>query len=284
MSSGTTIPTRLLLILVSLIICAFMIFPFVWGFILSFKGNTEIYNAPLSLPNKWDLSLYADTFSKSHMPTLFKNSVIVASLTTIGCILINFLSSFAIARLHHRHAAFGNFFYFLFLMGNAVPLFIVLFPIYLLALKLKPIGLGIDSIFGLPLPYIAGSLPFNTLVFVGGLKSVPLELEEAAIMDGCRLPKLIFGIVAPLIAPVITTLIIFNFIWAWNEWTLASVILSNIRNFTIPLAAAFFKQQYGMDVAAVMRAVIIVLIPQVIFYYIFQRRIIQGMATTGLKG
>jgi raffinose/stachyose/melibiose transport system permease protein len=218
------------------------------------------------------------------MLRLFTNSFIVATITTIGSLLINFPASFAIARLHHRNPRFGDFFYFLFLLGNAVPLFIVLFPIYTIALKLQPLGLGIDSIFGLPLPYIAGSLPFNTLVFVGAMKSIPLELEEAAIVDGCSLSWLMVRIILPVMAPAVTTLIIFNFLGAWNEWTLASILLNSIKNFTIPLAASFFKQQYGMDLAAVMRAVIMMLVPQIIFYAIFQRRIIQGIATTGLKG
>jgi raffinose/stachyose/melibiose transport system permease protein len=91
-------------------------------------------------------------------------------------------------------------------------------------------------------------------------------------------------IILPVMAPAVTTLIIFNFLGAWNEWTLASILLNSIKNFTIPLAASFFKQQYGMDLAAVMRAVIMMLVPQIIFYAIFQRRIIQGIATTGLKG
>ena len=276
--------TRLVIIIGAVLICCIMFFPFIWGLIMSFKDNNSIYNEPAGLPPKLDFSLYADTFNKSHIGTLFRNSLVVASITTIGCIFINFLSSFAISRLHHRNAAFGNFFYFLFLLGNAVPLFIILFPVYVIGLKLAPLGIGTDSIFGLPLPYIAGSLPFNTLVFVGGMKSIPVEMEEAAIMDGCRLPRLIVMIIAPLIGPIITTLIIFNFLWAWNEWPLASILLNNIKNFTIPLAASFFKQQYGMDMGAVMRAVIITLIPQIIFYGIFQRRIIQGMATTGMKG
>lgn len=264
-------------------ICAVMIFPFVWGFILSFKDNTALYNSPMSLPDKWDFSLYVDTFKKSSMLNLFMNSIIVATITTVGCIAINFLSSFAIARLHHRNARLGDFFYFLFLIGNAVPLFIILFPVYTVARALQPIGLGIDSVIGLTLPYIAGSLPFNTLVFVGAMKSMPLELEEAAIMDGCGLPRLIAGITFPLMAPVVATLVIFNFLLAWNEWTIASFLLNSIKNFTIPLAASFFKQQYGMDAAAVMRAVIIALIPQLVFYAIFQRKIINGIATTGLK-
>jgi raffinose/stachyose/melibiose transport system permease protein len=261
-----------------------MFLPFIWGFILSFKDNTSLYNSPLSFPQKWDFSLYVDTFNKSSMPTLFKNSFVVATLTTLVALVVNFLSSFAIARLHHRNAAMGDFFYYLFLIGSAVPLFISIFPIYTIALKLQPFGLGIDSIFGLVPPYVAGSLPFNTLVFVGAMRAIPTELEEAAVLDGCTLPQMLIRITLPLMAPVVATLAIFNFLGAWNEWTLASILLNNIRNFTIPLAASFFKEQYGMDAAAVMRAVIIVLIPQLIFYAIFQRRIVEGMTTTGLKG
>ncbi len=268
----------------SLLVCVFMFLPFVWGFILSFKDNTALYTDPLSLPKDWDFSLYVDTFERSSMPTLFRNSFIVASLTTVGCLLINFPSSFAIARLHHRYARMGDFFYYLFLVGSAVPLFITLYPIYTIAQELQPVGLGIDSIFGLIPPYVAGSIPFNTLVFVGAMRSIPIDLEEAAILDGAALRQILVKLTLPLMAPVVATLAIFNFLGAWNEWTLASILLNSSDNYTIPLAASFFKQQYGLDAGAVMRAVIIVLIPQLIFYAIFQKRITQGISTTGLKG
>ena len=149
---------RLTILVGSLLVCAFMFLPFLWAFVLSFKDNTALYTDPLALPRVWDFSLYADTFEKSSMPTLFKNSLVVAILTTLGCLLINFPSAFAIARLHRRHALFGNFFYFLFLIGAAVPVFITIFPIYTIAQGLQPFGLGIDSIFGLIPPYIAGSI------------------------------------------------------------------------------------------------------------------------------
>ncbi|MGA2974396.1 MAG: carbohydrate ABC transporter permease [Spirochaetia bacterium] len=274
---------RIIIYIGAILICVVMFFPFIWGFILSFKNNTTIYNEPLGLPAKLDFALYIDTFLKSNMGNLFKNSLIVTTITTLGCLFINLPSSFAIARLHHRHEGFGNFFYYVFLLGAAVPLFIILYPVYTIALTLKPLGIGTNSIYGLPFPYIAGSIPFNTLVFVGAMKGVPLELEEAGIIDGCGVLRIFITIVVPLIAPIIATLIIFNFLWAWNEWTLASILLSSIKNFTIPLAASFFKQQYGQDLAAMMRAVIMMLIPQIIFYFFFQRQIVEGMATTGLK-
>ena len=277
-------PMRIVLYLGALLISCIMIFPFLWGVVLSFKDNAGIFTAPSSLPKSWDVLKYADTFIKSHIIVLFKNSLIVASVTTVGALFINFFSSFAIARLHHRHATMGNFFYFLFLMGTAVPIFTILYPIYLVSLALKPIGMGVDSIMTLPWVYIAGSIPFGTLVFVGGMKAIPLEMEEAALMDGASLLRMLFLIELPLIMPVFTTLMIFNFLGAWNEFTLASILLNSNSNFTIPLAVSFFREEFSMDYGAVLRAVVMILIPQLIFFYIFQRRIIEGMTTTGLKG
>jgi raffinose/stachyose/melibiose transport system permease protein len=275
--------SRILFYLGVLLIVAVMMFPFAWGVILSFKDNFGIFNAPTALPTEWDFGKYIETFKIAHLDWLFRNSFIVASVTTIGALFVNFLSSFAIARLHHRHAAMGDFFYYLFLAATAVPIFALLYPLYMIALALKPLGLGIDSIMGLPWPYIAIMIPFNTLVLVGGLKSIPLEMEEAALMDGCSLLRMLFKVELPLIMPVFMTLLILNFLHAWNEFTLASIILNSMKKLTIPLAAYFFRDQYSMDYGAVIRAVNIVLVPQLIFFYIFQRKIIEGMATSGLK-
>ncbi len=277
-------PIRIVLYLGVILISAIMLFPFLWGVVLSFKDNAGIFTQPTSFPPKWDFMKYVDTFTKSHILILFKNSLIVAVITTIGALVINFFSSFAIARLHHRHAAMGNFFYFFFLTATAVPIFVLLFPIYGISIALKPLGMGVDSIMTLPWPYIAGSIPFGTLVFVGGMKAIPLEMEEAALMDGAGLLRILFLIDLPLIMPVFTTLTIFNFLGAWNEYTLASILLNTNTHFTIPLASAFFREEFSMDYGAVMRAVIMILIPQLIFFYIFQRRIIEGMTTAGIKG
>jgi len=266
------------------LICAVMIFPFLWGVVLSFKDNAGIFTAPASFPATWDVAKYAATFVQAHILVLFRNSLVVSVITTVGALFINLLSSFAIARLGSAHPRMTAFFYYLFLTATAVPIFVLLFPIYQISVALKPLGMGVDSIFTLPWPYIAGSIPFGTLVFVGGMRSIPREMEEAALMDGAGLPRLLLQVDLPLIMPVFTTLTIFNFLGAWNEFTLASILLDSNAHFTIPLATAFFKEEFSMDYGAVLRAVIIILVPQLIFFYVFQRRIIEGMTMTGLKG
>jgi len=107
---------------------------------------------------------------------------------------------------------------------------------------------------------------------------------EAGIIDGCNLFNVIFKIDLPLMMPVFTTLFIFQFLGIWNEFPIASIQLSNPLNYTIPLAMSFFKDEYSTDLGGVMRAVIMIIIPQIVFYFIFQRKILEGVATAGIKG
>jgi raffinose/stachyose/melibiose transport system permease protein len=189
--------------------------------------------------------------------------------------------------MHHRYRKPADIVYYSFLAANAIPSVVLLIPFYKIAVQLGKFTLGvlgIDSIWGLMLPYIAGGIPFMTLMMVAGLKGIPLEMEEAAIVDGCGLGRLIFSIDLPLIKPVLVTLFIFSFVGVWNEFNIASIQLNSIVNFTLPLALAFFKEQFSQDYGAIMRGVVIILLPQVVFFFIFQKRIVEGLVTTGLKG
>jgi raffinose/stachyose/melibiose transport system permease protein len=275
------------LIAAGIIISLIMVLPFFWGVVLSFKNNYEIFNSPLSWPENFDFSLYVDTFQKAHITTLFKNSLLLAIVTTVIQLILLFISSYAIARLNHKSNRMSNLVYYLFLSASAIPIMTLLMPYYFNAIFLGKVTggiLGIDSIWGLMLPYIAGGIPFMTLMMVGGLKGIPLEMEEAGLIDGCGLFRLMYTVVYPLMIPVIITLFIFSFLGVWNEFPIASIQLSNKDNYTIPLAMAFFKDQFSADYGAMMRGVVIILLPQALFYLIFQKRIIEGMATTGLKG
>ncbi|WP_141692488.1 carbohydrate ABC transporter permease [Paenibacillus pectinilyticus] len=275
------------LIIVGIIASLIMILPFFWGVLLSFKNNSEIFSNPLVLPSKFDFSLYADTFNKAHIGRLFMNSLMLSIVTSVIEIGLLFFSSFAIARLNHKYNRMSDLAYYMFLSASAIPVLTLLMPYYNLALFMGKISgglLGVDSIWGLMLPYIAGGIPFMTLMLVGGMKSVPLEMEEAGIIDGCGLFRLIFNVEAPLLTPILVTLFIFSFLGVWNEFPIASIQLHNKNFFTIPLALAFFKDQFSADYGAMMRGVVMILLPQAVFFVILQKKIIEGMATTGIKG
>ena len=262
-----------------------MLFPFLWGVMLSFKNNHEIFSNPTGFPTSYDFSLFPETFKQGRILVLFKNSLTISVIVVIIQLSVLFLSSFAIARLHHKSKGMNDFFYYMFLAAMAIPQFVLIAQIYLLTLRIGEFAplFGMNSLYSLVLPYTAGGISFSTLMYVGAMKGVPSEIEDAALIDGCRLPGIMFRITLPLVMPIVVTLIIFSFLGAWNEFVFASILLHSPSNFTLPLAMVFFKDQFSSDYGAMMRAVIVILIPQVIFYLIFQRRIIDGMATSGLK-
>ncbi|QGQ94276.1 carbohydrate ABC transporter permease [Paenibacillus psychroresistens] len=275
------------LIIIGIIVSLIMILPFLWGVVFSFKNNNEIFNSPLGWPEKFDFSLYLDTFKKAHIATLFMNSLILAIVTSVIEIGLLFFSSFAIARLYHKSHRVTDLIYYLFLSASAIPVLTLLMPYYFLALSLGKVTggiLGVDSIWGLMLPYIAGGIPFMTLMLVGGMRGIPLEMEEAGIIDGSGLMRLIFSVEIPLLSPVLVTMFIFSFLGVWNEFPIASIQLHDKAHYTLPLAMAFFKDEFSSDYGAMLRGVVIILLPQVVFFLIMQRRIMDGMVTSGLKG
>ncbi len=267
-----------------LLLCTLI--PFLWGVVLSFKTTHEIYLKPFSLPQVWDFSKYIDTFRKANLLRLMKNSLMLTIVTPIIELFLMFLSSFAISRLDIKHPKLCNTLYYFFLAATSVPLFARLTGIYqnTLALgKLIPF-LGINALFGLVIPYISGGIPFSTLILVGGLRGVPREMEEAAIIDGCNLPGLIFRIAFPIVRPILATLTIFIVLGTWNEYLIASVQLNSPIIYTVTLAMAQFKSEFSADHGAMLRCVVMLILPQIIFFLFFQRKIIEGQLTAGVKG
>lgn len=269
----------------ALIILVFFI-PFFWMFFLSFKDNLGIFGDPFGLPKTWDFSLYIDTFQRAHLGRLFINSLMIGISSAGISMIILFISSYAIARLVLKGRKINNIIYYFLLAGMCIPIFAQLMSIYMMTWevgKVIPV-FAIGELWSLLLPYISLQIPFLTLVLVGGLRSVPLAIEEAAIIDGCNLFQVMFRIVLPTVKPVFITAMILNFLGIWNEFPVASILLTRQDTLTIPLATFLLKANFTSDYGAMLRAVLMLLAPQVVFYLIFQRYIIEGMTTAGLKG
>jgi raffinose/stachyose/melibiose transport system permease protein len=172
-----------------------------------------------------------------------------------------------------------SFLYGFLISGLTISPFILLFPVY-----------RINALFhlreqlGLVLPYAASSISFNTLLFVGYLRNLPSEIDEAAVIDGCGLWNLILQITVPVAKPVIITVIIFNVLYIWNEFPFASIIIHNAKNYTLSLGASFFKGRYNIDYAGLIASSVIMIIPQLLFYGLFQKNIVEGMTAGAVKG
>ena len=177
-------------------LAAFIIMiPFIWTILLSFKDDAEIFNTPLSLPSVWNFRNYVRAFQTIDLFKMYSNTAYVAVVSEIIALIITFTGSYAISRLAFKNKKLRNGLYYYFLIGLGVPVYVLLYPIYRLNVSMNLL----NNLWGLILPYVALTIPFNVLLFVGYLNGFPSEIEEAAVIDGCNLGSLLTRIVFPVI-------------------------------------------------------------------------------------
>jgi len=261
-------------------ISVIIVIPFLWMILLSFKTNNEIINSPLSIPELLNPENYKKALNTLDLLQMYGNTLFLVVIAVFFSTAFTFMSSFAIAKMSFKNNAIPNGIYLFLLLGLAVPVYILLFPIYRINLKSGILG----SYLGLILPYIAVNISFNTLLFVGFLKDFPSELIEAPIMDGINLIQLCTRVVIPVMKPTFVTVILFNAIYIFNEFPFASTFLNDTNKYTLSLMASMFKGQYSMDYGAIIAASIMIIIPELVFYAFFQKYIISGMTEGAIKG
>ena len=194
-------------------------------------------------------------------------------------LIITFCSSFVIARMGFKHPKLKQLLYGFLIMGLAVSPFILLFPVY----KINAF-MGLRGKWALVFPYVARSISFNTLLLTAYLKQLPVEIDEAAVIDGCNLWDLITKVILPMAKPVIATVVIFNALYIWNEYPYASVMLRDVSDYTLSMGASFFKGNYTVDYGGIVASSLMIIIPELIFYGIFQKNIVEGMTAGAVKG
>lgn len=256
-----------------------VVLPFLWMLLLSFKTNAEIFGNPLGIPKSLSFDNYIRTIKTLDFLQLYKNTFFIVIITMIIELIITFSSSFVLSRMFFENPKIKSMIYGFLIIGLTISPFILLFPVY----KINTI-LNLKEQMGLILPYVATSISFNTLLFVGYLKSLPSEIDEAAVIDGCNLWWLITRVIVPIAKPVIATVVIFNVLYIWNEFPFASVMLHDPKNYTLSLGASFFKGKYNIDYAGIIASSVMMIIPQLIFYGIFQKNIVDGMTAGAVKG
>jgi raffinose/stachyose/melibiose transport system permease protein len=261
------------------VITLLVVFPLLWMLILSVKSNASIISSPLSLPKALDFSNYANAFKTLDFVRLYGNTFMVCAVSLVIELIITFFSSYTLARMTFAHPKVTKLVYGFLILGLSVSPFILLFPVY----KIN-VFFGLREQWALVLPYVASSVSFNTLLLVGYLRSLPQEIDEAAIIDGCSIWDLIFKITLPMSKPVIATVVIFNVLYIWNEYPFASVMLRNQADYTLSMGASFFRGTYTVDYGGMVASSVMIIIPELIFYGIFQRQIVGGMTAGAVKG
>lgn len=261
-------PVVYLLSLVLVLIC---ITPVVYIIIGGFRTNSQITRDPAGMPNPWNFDNYKTVFTSQTFWGELVNSLIVAIATMVGIVVLSLMVSFVIARYRFR---MRGFLYALFAAGMMFPITVAITPLYIL---LKNMHL-VNSHLGIILPQIAFGLPQAIIILVPFLQSIPTELEEAAMIDGSSRLGFFFRMVLPLSWPGVATVGILAFVASWNAYMLPLFLLNDSSKYTLPLGVQMFSSQHSVDTAQVLAFTALSMIPALICFTIFQKKIVGGLA------
>lgn len=255
----------------SLVLVLICVTPVVYIIIGGFRTNSQITRDPAGMPNPWNFENYKTLFASNTFWSELVNSLIVSLGTMVGVVALALMVSFVIARYRFR---LNKALYSLFAAGMMFPITVAITPLYLLLRNLHLI----NSHLGIVLPQIAFGLPQAIIIMVPFLKSIPLELEEAAELDGCSRLGFFFRMVLPLSGPGVATVAILTFVSSWNAYMLPLFLLNDSSKYTLPLGVQMFSSQHSVDTAQVLAFTSLSMIPALICFTIFQKKIVGGLA------
>ncbi|EKN68289.1 carbohydrate ABC transporter permease [Schinkia azotoformans] len=254
-----------------------MFFPFLWIFITSFKTSGEIFGtgAFRVIPENPTFQNFIKVVTEKGIFDAIKTSLIVATSTTVYIVLVATFAAYAISRFEFKGK---NILLGLILAVSMFPQMIIIGPVYNLFLDL-----GLTNSYAIILPYSTITLPMAVWILVTHFNQIPLALEESAKIDGATPLQTLFKIVFPLAAPGVFTTAIIVFIAAWNEFLLTITINSNKEYHTVPVAISFLRTQFEILWGEVAAATTIVTIPTLIIVLFFQKQIVSGLTSGGVK-
>ena len=270
--------TKPILWIVLIIVAVIQIFPLIWLLDFSLASSSEMFtNGLLIIPKKIQWDNYVKAFVDGTFLWYLKNSVLINGLAVLLVIVVSIMSAFACRRMKWKLSMFVKT---LLLMGLMIPIHATLLPNYKIYSQL---GLT-DTIWALLIPYVAFSLPQGLFLMTSFMESIPVELEEAAVMDGCGIYRIIFQIITPMLKSSIATVAIMTFLNNWNEFMMASTYLSSDKWKTLPFSVLEFTGEYSSNYAVQFAVMALTAAPAVIVYIILNKHITKGVAMGAVKG
>lgn len=271
-------PKKAILWVVLIVVAVIQIFPLIWLVDFSLASSTEMFtNGLLVIPKKIQWGNYAKAFVDGHFLLYLKNSILINVLAVVLVVLISIMAAYACRRMRWKLSGFVKT---LLLLGMMIPIHATLLPNYKIY---NTLGLT-DTIWALLIPYVAFSLPQGMFLMTGFIESIPMELEEAAVMDGCGIYRIVFQVITPMLKPSIATVAIMTFLNNWNEFIMASTYLSSPKWKTLPFSVLEFTGQYSSNYAVQFAVMALTAAPAVIVYIILNKHITKGVAMGAVKG
>lgn len=264
-------------IVILIILGAVVIFPLYMVLINSFKSMDQIFNSVLSLPTSISFDNYRAAFSQTNLLSSATNSLILTVMGVLGIVVFGSMAGYKLARTPGKASKI----ILLFFMSS---MFIPFHSIMITLTRLTN-SLGLQgSVPGLGIIYIGLGVSMAIFLTIGFVGTIPIELEEAAEMDGASEGQIFRKIIIPLLSPILTTIGILNMLWIWNDFLLPLLMLNDINDYTLVLSVNSLFGEYNNDWPGILAALIITTIPLIIIYILMQKYIIAGIAEGAVKG
>ena len=268
------IPMWILLVAVAVI----QLFPLVWLVDFSFAKNIEIYTDKLLIiPEKIQWNNYVRAFTDGHFLHHLRNSLIVNTLAVILVLIFSIMAAYACMRMKWKMSGFVRT---VLMLGLMIPIHATLLPNYVIYDRLRLT----DTIWALLIPYVAFSLPQGFFLTSGFISSIPKEVEEAAIIDGCGIFRMLAVIITPMMKTSLVTVAIMTYLNNWNEFMMAMTYLNSPKWKTLPFSIIEFAGPYSSDVGVQFAVMALTALPAVLIYIMLNKQITKGVAMGSVKG
>ena len=268
----------ILLWIVLILVAVIQIFPMIWLINFSLVSNNEMFTTGLLVwPKQFRWDNYVNAFVNGHFLLYLRNSLLINILAVFLVLVISVMCAFATTRMHWRLSGTVRT---IILLGMMIPIHATLLPNYMIYDRLSLT----DTLWALLIPYVAFSLPQGLFLVSGFMESLPKEVEEAAIIDGCGVFRMLATIVTPMLRSSLMTVSIMTFLNNWNEFMMASTYLSSAKWKTLPFSVLEFTGMYASNYAVQFAVMALTAAPAVIVYIILNKQITNGVAMGAVKG
>jgi len=262
-------------------VASVILVPIGYAILGGFKTNGQLVGDPVSvIPSPWVLSNYTDVMFGANGAVFWReaaNSLIIAVVAVTATVGLGSLAAFVFARIVFRGR---EAMYMLFTFGLLFPSAVAILPLYILV---KQIGLE-GNLLGVALPEAAFALPLTIIILRPFFRSIPLELEDAAKIDGCSAFGFFWRVLLPLARPAIATVSVLAIVGTWNAFMLPLILLNGADQWTLPLGVMNFSTQYVSDQARILAFTVVAIVPAVLFYAVAERQIVSGLTAGSVKG
>ena len=253
------------------------IFPFVWIINNSFKESSEVLMSSFALPKEFTWMNYETAFNRMNVLNAYKQSFIISGIVTLGVMVCAIFMAFALSRYNFKLKKLISS---LIVASLMFPVFSTIIPVFEMMVRANLL----NTVVAVILPQIAGNLSFATIVMKGFVDSIPIEMEEAAYMEGAKVFQVFRKIIIPLCKPSLSTVAIFSFMWSYNDLFVQSIMIRDNTKYPVSKLLQTISSMYGTDFGLMASSVTLIVVPVVIVYIFLQKNIIKGLTAGAVKG